>query len=151
MNPTLGKDEDRTGDAREVRQVTLVLEPLARRRNLIRRTLAPDPQQAAQFLKLELGTRVGKLFRREVRLERLQELETGRGRRDGERSRRDRLGDRLGKVRGVAGGEAGGGEHLAGGRVELEGLAVRADQLVVPRVERKLAGKGLRGKCLDQW
>lgn len=80
---TTGKRR-RKGDARKVRKVTLVLQPLARRRNLIRRALAPNPQQTPQVLEFELRRRVGELFGGEVRVEGSEELETGRSGRNDE-------------------------------------------------------------------
>lgn len=124
--------------------MALVLEPLPSRRDLVGRALAADTEQTPQVVKLELGVRVRERLGGKVRFEGLQQFEAGRRRRDGQRSRRDRFGNRLREVRGVAGSEALSRQLLAQGRFKLERLALRVEQLVVARIERKLAREGLQ-------
>lgn len=124
--------------------MALVLEPLSSRRDLVGRALAANAEQTPQVVKLELGVRVRERLGGKVRLERLQQFEARRSRRDGQRSRRDRFGNRFREVRSVAGSEALSRQLLARGRLKLERLALRVEQLVVTRVERELAREGLR-------
>ena len=96
------RTKKRGSDSRQVRKVSLVLQPLAGGRDLVRRALATDPQQAGQVFEFEL--RVGVLERggREVRIEGSEKLETSRGRRNSERGRRLRGRKSSRKVRRVA-------------------------------------------------
>lgn len=142
--------------------MTLVLQPSTSGRDLISSALATDAEQAAEVLKLELFAGVCKLLSGEVRVEGSEELETSGGGRDGELSLRDRLGECGGKVGGVTcerecqgewtgerksrrtSSEASGWKLVTGGRLEAEGFAISADELVLGGVEAELAGESLR-------
>ena len=131
---------------RKVAQVPLELEPRASGRDVVRRALAADTEQAAQRLELKAAARrvLGPEWRRE-RLQRLKALARGV---DHDAHIRLRRGHRLGGHVLVAGGKALRGEHVALWRCEAELGAARRRERVGHRVKVEASGKCKRGNEL---
>lgn len=81
--------------------MSLVLQPLTSGGDLVGGTLASDPQQASQIFEFEFRVGILESGGREMRVERCEDFETSRRRRNGERGGRFRSGESSWKVGGV--------------------------------------------------